>query len=378
MKVALLLAAAAALTARACPTENFKICEDYTIPVTTTSNNLAFGLSEFQNNFDVSDFVDTITSRDPSTASSVLAAERQNLTANYDISATFCKPAKPGKKNTVLIATHGLNFDRSYWDPDLDKVTYSFVDWVISQGYSIFYYDRLGVGKSSQVSGYVAQLANQVAIATELTRLVKSGLYVADSGRPDAVVLVGHSFGSLVTLTTAAESPELVEGVVLTGFSLNSTYQNHNGFVEAVGLRVAAEQDPEKWGHLDTGYLTPVDLYANVGSFFKAPDYSHEVAMYADSVKTPFAVTELLDDKNVPSPPYAFKGPAMIISGKYDFIFCTSDCDDVLENPGRKYFANASAFKAVSYPGAGHGLNLHLNAAGSFKEITDFLGDNGL
>ncbi|KAK4454242.1 Alpha/Beta hydrolase protein [Podospora aff. communis PSN243] len=376
-----ILLTATALTAAAHPTANpSKICQDYTIPLTITSNNLAFGLPKFQNNFDVADFVDTITSRNALTAASVIAPNRQTLTANYSISATFCKPAIPPKnhKHTVLIATHGLNFDRSYWDPALPKPTYSFVDWAVGNGYSILYYDRLGVGKSSQVSGYVAQLANQVAVATELTKLVKQGEYVAGLGKPDAVVLVGHSFGSHVSLATVAESPDLVDGVVLTGFSLNATWLNLNGFIGAVGLRVASGQDAGKWGGLDTGYLTPVDLYANVGSFFKAPDYSHEVAMYADAVKTPFAVTELLDDDNVPSPPFAFKGAAMIISGKYDFIFCTSDCDDVLENPGRQAFANARAFKAVSYPGAGHGLNLHLNAAGSFKEITDFLGENGL
>ncbi|KAK0620440.1 Alpha/Beta hydrolase protein [Immersiella caudata] len=369
---------AAALTGAAHPTKDFKVCQDYTIPLKITSNNLAFNFPKFQNNFDVADFVDTITSRDATTAASVVSSKRQNVTANYSISATFCKPAKQGKKNTVLIATHGLNFDRSYWDPDLDKAEYSFVDWAVGQGYPIFYYDRLGVGKSSEVSGYVAQLANQVAVAKELAKLAKAGQYVADLGKPDAVVLVGHSFGSHVSLVTVAESPQLVDGVVLTGFSLNSTYLNLDGFIEAVALRVAAEQQPGRWGKLDTGYLTPVDLYANVGSFFKAPDYSHEVAKYADSVKTPFAVTELVNDNNVPSPPFAFKGPAMIISGKYDFIFCDSDCDDVLENPGRQAFANSRAFTAVSYPGAGHGLNLHLNAAGSFKEITDFLRANGL
>ena len=53
-------------------------------------------------------------------------------------------------------------------------------------------------------------------------------------------------------------------------------------------------------------------------------------------------------------------------------------CDDVIENPATAIFAKAKAFKAVSYPGSGHGLNLAANATGSFQIITDFLGSNGL
>jgi hypothetical protein len=36
-----------------------------------------------------------------------------------------------------------------YWDPSILPEKYSFVDWAIAQGYSVFFYDRLGVGKSS-------------------------------------------------------------------------------------------------------------------------------------------------------------------------------------------------------------------------------------
>ncbi len=53
-------------------------------------------------------------------------------------------------------------------------------------------------------------------------------------------------------------------------------------------------------------------------------------------------------------------------------------CDEVLETPGAQVFSNAKAFKAVSFPDAGHGLNLHLNATGAFEQITTFLSDQGL
>ena len=70
----------------------------------------------------------------------------------------------------------------------------------------------------------------------------------------------------------------------------------------------------------------------------------------------------------------------MILTGEYDFIFCTSKCDQYsLEHPGvDDIFKDAKAFKAKVWPGAGHGLNFAKDAAGAFKEITDFLGVNGL
>ena len=36
-----------------------------------------------------------------------------------------------------------------YWDPEIQPEKYSFVDFAISKGYSVFFYDRLGISKSS-------------------------------------------------------------------------------------------------------------------------------------------------------------------------------------------------------------------------------------
>jgi hypothetical protein len=50
-------------------------------------------------------------------------------------------------------------------------------------------------------------------------------------------------------------------------------------------------------------------------------------------------------------------------------------CDDVIGSAADS-FANAKAFKAVSYPKAGHGLNFALSAPGAFKIIIDFIDAN--
>ena len=68
-----------------------------------------------------------------------------------------------------------------------------------------------------RVSGYVAQLSNQVAILSELTKQVRSGRYTGSIGVPKAVVYVGHSFGSAISISAIGNNACLADGIVLTG-----------------------------------------------------------------------------------------------------------------------------------------------------------------
>jgi hypothetical protein len=51
-------------------------------------------------------------------------------------------------------------------------------------------------------------------------------------------------------------------------------------------------------------------------------------------------------------------------------------CDAVIEHSAAEIFCKAKAFKAVSWPGACHGLNFALNAKSAYGEIFDFLVEN--
>jgi hypothetical protein len=49
-------------------------------------------------------------------------------------------------------------------------------------------------------------------------------------------------------------------------------------------------------------------------SFFHAGDFDINVAKFADSIKQPIALTEMLTSAAMPFPPYAFKG-SVLVSG---------------------------------------------------------------
>jgi hypothetical protein len=91
-----------------------KTCKSFKIPVSVNSTELVYALPPFQSDFDVADFLATAGGRSAPDLSSLFSGTK-NVSATYEIGATFCTPAqgKGGHKDTVLIATHGLGFDRS-------------------------------------------------------------------------------------------------------------------------------------------------------------------------------------------------------------------------------------------------------------------------
>jgi hypothetical protein len=93
-----------------------KVCQNYKIPLTVTSENFVYDLPHFADNYDVVDWVSNFGSRTASVGYQPFSSTSQNQTASYTISATFCAPEDPkaAYKDTVLFATHGLNFDNRY------------------------------------------------------------------------------------------------------------------------------------------------------------------------------------------------------------------------------------------------------------------------
>jgi hypothetical protein len=88
-----------------------KTCIDYEIPVTIESLNYIFA-KPFQSNYDVVDLLSNLASRTAATDFNPYSGTALE-TASYTISATFCAPRNTASRNgIVLLASHGLNFDR--------------------------------------------------------------------------------------------------------------------------------------------------------------------------------------------------------------------------------------------------------------------------
>ncbi|MCJ1400308.1 hypothetical protein MMC11_003513 [Xylographa trunciseda] len=389
------------------------VCYNYTIPLAINAEFLVYDSSEWATNNDLTQATIEFVSRIPNKPSPFTATPN-NETTKYAIAATFCTPENTSAKhrNTIILASHGLGFDRSYWNIGYEPDKYNFAEFAISQGYSIFFYDRLGVGESERcsftpdilfvpspitsgihpqvfhntdrlirISGWVNQVSNQNAILTELATLIRAGKYTGSIGTPQSIALIGHSFGSVISHGVAAFAPNTIDALILTGYNLNDTALNLPLVLQAWAPKIASTETvfTGQDAQLDNGYISWPDVYANINTFFKAPNYDFAAAVYSEATKRPFGYLELLTASTVFSfPTPKFTGPVLLISGENDFIFCDGYCTDVIDDPSSEIFSASKNFKAYIQPGTGHGMNFHKNATGYFGVVTGFLAENGL
>lgn len=263
-------------------------CTSFVLPVTVTNvTTWIFPETLFPNGYAATAFANTITQRDFQNALPPLSS----VTATYNISMQYCTPAMPSPKAKILqILSHGLGFDKRYWDFRLPHATsdqgYSYIRTALSYGYSTLSYDRLGCGDSSAPDPYTeVQSLVELEILISLTKSVKTGTLPHISA-PDKILHIGHSWGSELTNALAATDPSLTDGIVLTGYS--HVFQYELMFVSNSAFHLASENQPERFGDRSSGYLTWGDKYDNQYCYLQYPYFDPEVLDYAESTKYPF------------------------------------------------------------------------------------------
>lgn len=129
----------------------------------------------------------------------------------YKLATTYCQPDK-GAPNTVQLLTHGIGFDRSYWDAPYNNFNYSYVkDAVDEYGYATFAWDRLGIGMSQHGEPVnEIQVLLEIAALKALTDKLREGT-IPGKNVPEfeKVLHVGHSFGSVQSYALTAMYPSI-------------------------------------------------------------------------------------------------------------------------------------------------------------------------
>jgi pimeloyl-ACP methyl ester carboxylesterase len=229
-----------------------------------------------------------------------------------------------------------------------------------------------------RLSGNVNQLSIQVDVLSNLVKAVKAGKYTDSLGVPHKVVVLGFSFGSFVTTTLVAAEPTIMDDAIFTGLGYLGTA--FAPFLKAYQSRIASGQEPAKFGGLDTGVLTWVDVLANINTYFKEPNYEIDVAEYSEKTKQPYSVGELLSLQlglGVAADAANFTGPVLVVSGEYDFFACAGYCRGFLEGNLTPLYSGAKSLEIAIHPDSGHSINYNKNATGAFNVIPSFLKTNG-
>ena len=167
------------------------------------------------------------------------------------------------------------------------------------------------------------------------------------------VALLGHSYGSYIAAGSANHTA--VDAVVMMAFS--GRFDWFSSFLTGAGFRVANKQDPKRWGHLDSGYLTTSDLYATTYIYFKDPYFEHRAAEWTHNVAAePFAVGEWISLTASYDNYNNVTAPVLVLQGKYDVASCGGNCVGVVEEGWLRdnTFGNAKVIEAVGDLPAGY------------------------
>lgn len=350
------------------------ICISGTVDVTASGNNFQIKSEEPANQTAVTELlVETVQIN--STTAQQLVSGQHLVNGTFAIYSQLCFPNATGAINatTIQFLIHGSGFDRNYWNI---SPGYSYVDYAAEQGYTTFFYDRLGTGLSDHPDAIqTVQLGLQVAVAHELVQLLRTG-GISDH-LFEHVVGVGHSFGSLQTNVLTSQHPDDLDAAILTGFSTDMSGMP----VAFAGLdpTIASQIQPIRFSGLSNGYLTGNAIEGTQFFFFRAPGYDPELLNLAEANKQTISVGEFLSIMPVVAP--NFTGPIDVVNGENDLPNCHGNC----LVPNNK----AAAVKDMFYPaasngsswylgaGAGHGLNMHYAAPMAYEHIQKFIKKNG-
>ena len=155
------------------------------------------------------------------------------------------------------------------------------------------------------------QLPLEVATLNLLTNMLRNWTMPGDSTKYSKVIHVGHSFGSIQSYTLTVLYPSVSDGLVLTGFSQNSTFASYfvlgGNFIDANTVSALSSYP--------TGYLAVGDVTGVQINFFGPGDFDPNLLQLAFSTGEPVTPGELLTLGGLTGLPNLFKGPVLVITG---------------------------------------------------------------
>ncbi|KAL8782777.1 MAG: hypothetical protein Q9213_005101 [Squamulea squamosa] len=384
-----------------------------TVPVSISARNGIFNIPRLQGNADATTFAQNLTSiRGNFTQEALL--DYATVAGEYNISVKFCKPdAENGTNPTVQVLTHGLGFDKTYWDLPFNDYNYSYIDIAIDHyGFCTLSIDRLGEGNSSKADPLsVLQAPAEMSALYELTMKLRSGTFPYIRKSFSKIVHNGSFFPATVaswdsklarlnqplrfgnisySTVSEAVSPlsELIERISTSLAKYNITLGEILQEAQTTDLgNLLSGLDPKqlpKMTDLPSGYLTWTDAGSNQFAFLLPKIFDPSILQFAKSSKFPYTLGELLTIGSAPTVAPMFKGPVQILTGRQDAIYCGGDClatgDPALASipaNSKTAFPMARTFEAYIQPDTAHAIDLHYNSTAAYNVIQRFLTREG-
>jgi pimeloyl-ACP methyl ester carboxylesterase len=280
------------------------------------------------------------------------------------VHAQLCVPNGP-HHTAIQVLLPGATYNSYYWDFPYQPETYSYVRAANAAGYPTLNIDRVGYGRSSREPSVALTAAAQSLVVHQLIQKLHAGA-IGGTAFP-RTILVGHSLGSAVAEMESSIYHD-VDGVVLTGATHHIAAADLTGAI--LNDAYPAALDPRFGPGYDPGYITTIPGRRD-DVFYAAADTDPAVVASDEAHKDVVSATELADAVLELTAPVSLgiTAPVLIAQGGQDTLFCSgplaSDCSSAaaLRQEEAPYFAPAAQLRTYVLAGAGHDINLELNAA---------------
>lgn len=280
----------------------------------------------------------------------------------YRIAGKLCRP-RGRRAETLEILIHGASYNRGYWDFPFQSRRYSFVHHANAAGVATLAIDRLGSGESDRPPPELVTVHASAFTIHQIVSGVRSGTHQDARGERlefERIVLVGHSFGSNISWTTAGIYGD-VDGLILTGISHD---EEPPGAPLTQLYAYPARFDPMfAAAGLPDGYLTT--LPGRRGEmFYHLPGADPRVIAADEATKDTLPVGMLFDQFTTYGLTQQIRVPVLNVIGDFDTLSCqlpSCTLSGSVEDE-QSHYPEEAEYTQIIVPRAGHSLNLHRNA----------------
>jgi proline iminopeptidase len=259
-----------------------------------------------------------------------------------------------GQGTPVIVLHGGPDFDHSYLLPELDR---------LSDRFRLIYYDQRGRGRSA-----AGVKPEDVTLASDIAEIEKVRRYF----HLDSVVLLGHSWGTLLALEYALRYPQRVSRLILMnpGPASASDYQQlRKEWLERRADAVGRKKAIAATAAYKEGDPAAVTAYYRIHfqpAFARPENYEKFMARLSASftkegVLKARAVEARLDNETWLASGYdlvprikSLKIPTLVISGDHEFIPASTAEHIAQAIPGARLVTlkNCGHFPSIECPGA--------------------------
>lgn len=107
--------------------------------------------------------------------------------------------------------------------------------------------------------------------------------------------------------------PSASDGLILTAFSQDFAFIGAT--FDAWASQLARYNQPKRFGHLPTGYLTWANASSNEKTFFHPGFFDPGILLFDEATKQPFTTGEVLTLGGSPPTVPGFTGPVQVLDG---------------------------------------------------------------